>query len=69
VKASVISPLVPEKVYVVGAAGWWLQRWSVTNADRKRRIKQSYERKYGERIERRRQYLLKIDKAISCLIH
>jgi hypothetical protein len=56
----VLFPIQPEKVYVVGAAGWWLRQWRVTDHDREVRVFAAIHRKYQKRIERERQIIAKL---------
>ncbi len=64
-----IFPNQPEQVYVIGAAGFWLKRWPVSNADRKRRILAAFDRKFMERIERERRRIELIERAVNRLVN
>lgn len=61
-------PLNPDKVYVVGAAGFWLKKWPVSDEDRDRRVFEAFDRKFGQKIERERKLIAKIEKAVDRLV-
>lgn len=64
-----LSPLNPNKVYVVGAAGFWLKKWTVTDEDRERRAREAFDRKFAKRIEQERRLIAKIEAAVHRVVN
>ena len=62
-------PLNPDTVYVVGAAGFWLKKWPVSDEDRDRRVFEAFDRKFGRKIEREKQKIARTSAAVDRLIH
>ena len=47
----------PNKVYVIGAAGFWLKHWPTSDEDRERRIFEAFDKKFGKRIAREKRLI------------
>jgi hypothetical protein len=57
--------LNPEKVYVIGAAGFWLKKWPVTEKDREQRIFDAIHRRFGKRIEQERRRIERMESLLN----